>query len=96
MGGVFSLGNPDRRGVLVHQAIQVRGGLKNYPICRGCVDCFWNNPMFVNYKSCNFNNNHFIACYFYVQSVRTHWCDLLMWQPLLVQRIQLCWGGTSS
>ena len=27
-GGVFCLGNPDRRGGLVFQEIQVRGGLK--------------------------------------------------------------------
>jgi len=37
---VFCLGNPDRRGVLVLQEIQVRGGggLKNDPIRRGGVD----------------------------------------------------------
>ena len=44
-GGVFCLGNPDKRGGLVLQEIQVRGGLKNDPIRRGGVDFFWNNPM---------------------------------------------------
>jgi len=30
-GGVFYLGNPDRRGGLVLQEIQVRGGVKKRP-----------------------------------------------------------------
>ena len=34
-GGVFYLGNPDRRGGLVLQEIQVRGGVKKRPHLSG-------------------------------------------------------------
>ena len=44
-GGVFCPGNPDRRGGLVLQEIQVRGGVKKLPHPSGGVDFFWNNPM---------------------------------------------------
>ena len=50
-GGVFCFGNPDRRGVLVLQEIQVRGGVKKRPHPSGGggggVDFFWNNPFHV-------------------------------------------------
>ena len=43
--GVFCLGNPDNRGSLVLQKIQVRQGVKKRPHPSGGVDFFWNNPM---------------------------------------------------
>ena len=56
-GGVFELGNPERRGAQAVLEIQVGGGLKqfwksrweggskNRDFRRGGVDFFWNNPM---------------------------------------------------
>ena len=49
---MFCLGNPDRRGGLVLQEIQVRGGggIKNDPIRRGMWIFSWNNPSEENVK----------------------------------------------
>ena len=45
-GGVFYLGNPDRRGGGSSDSGNPGGrggGFKNDPIRRECVDFFWNN-----------------------------------------------------
>ena len=46
---MFCLGNPDRRGGLVPQEIQVRGGVKKQPHPSGGADFFWNNPIYICY-----------------------------------------------